>query len=424
MANSFKTTDLVVKAALKMFQFDAPFISTTRDYSKYFGNVSGSSRKTGLSIAVPKPNRFFVEGGKGSLDASYSKQDINEATVDLAVDSYHKVHVEATSIESKLQLDDWMGDIVKPSTEAIVAKVEADHSLIINQVPNAVLAGITGLNLDDAGEALTILRENGAPTSGLKILAPQRLHSSMVSNTSTLFNPTKQVSMQYIRGYMGTANGFDWMVSELLPAFKNGTANDGAFDSATGRTPLGAVSGAVTNGSNSIAVEGIAAGTTIKAGTVVEIVGVNAINPLTFEDNGRVRQFCVAEDVTVVANAATIVLTEKIVDVSGANSQPKTFANAASLPADGVVISFVGEADATYKQAVAYDRDAFIRTFVELVKPEGGQKYAQKREKGVSARTIRDYDKDVDANVYRLDCLSGNAIGRPEFAVRLFQKIG
>jgi len=430
MANAFEISQIVTKAGLTAFEFLTPFTKTIMDKSKEFGNFSSKAKKTGKTIEVSKPVRLKAEGGIGSLDASFSAQDWVEDSTPLSINGYAKVHLAFPTIDQTLDLTADHKAIIKECGEAMAYSVEEDMiANTINTLPFGVLGGTTGLVFDDATEGLAIMKENGCMLSDKWIIAPQTVHSALTNSNRVTFNPASTVSQQYKDGVVqGTAAGFSWVNSEFVPVFTNGTAFDAgeasaaaAFDGTTGYTVLGAMDGATTDGANTVVIDGVEASTTITAGTIIKIAGVTSVNPRTYSIIGRPRTFCVAADATATgAGVLTLTLTEKIYDGSGV----ATWQNVSALPADGAVVSYLGKASTSYRQAFAYTKETFMKAFCRLTEPMDNSKFAQQINKdGVICRGYAGYDHEVDENVVRLDSAYGVAGGRLEWGVRYLQEI-
>lgn len=430
MPNSYEISQIVTKAGLTAFEFLTPFTKTIMDKSKDFGNFSTKAKKTGKTIEVDKPVRMKSTGGIGSMDASFDPQDWVEDTTPLTINGYRKMHTAFPTIDQSLELTADLKAVIKECGESMAYGVEEDMiANSVNKMPFGVLGGTTGLVLDDATEALAIMKENGCPLTDKWIIAPQVVHSALTNSNRVVFNPTSAVSQQYKTGVVeGHAAGFNWVNSEFVPVITLGSAflgsaadADAAFDSATGYTSLGVMNGATLNGASTILVDGIEASTTIKAGTILKIDGLTSVNPRTFTIIGRPRTFCVAADAAVSAGgAATITLTEAIYDASGV----ATFQNVSALPADGAAVSFLGKASTSYRQAFAYTKETFMKAFCRLTDPMDGSKFSQQMNKdGIITRGYAGYDHETDDNVVRLDSAYGVAGGRLEWGVRFFQEI-
>lgn len=422
MANVLSTTAKVLAKNLTDFKNEMNFVATIKSYSKEFGNVV-LSKKTGKTINITKPARFIPDGGVGLENATFVNQDIVEEEIALSINSYRKIGVSFETQDQVLDLTDMKDQVTDPKVIAMASYVERDHLLQINQGSQVVLAGTGGLTFADAEEALALFQEMAAPDAGRIMNAPQRLHSKMVGNVSNFFNPGPTVSMQYLKGYAGQGSGFEWMRNELIPTHRNGTANGGAF--ADGVTVLGAVTATVTNGVDVLAVDTITTDGTIIAGSIIEIVGTNAVHPIVRDDLGHRRQYSVLTTETSAAGAVSLTMTERFVDDSGVGTGivDKSLQNVTTLPTTGAIVYHVGETNTLYKQGVAYVPEAFGCAFVRLTDPAAGAKSDQQNVNGMIMRALQTYDHDPDVNIYRLDSKYGSNTPRPEWVVRMWQKI-
>jgi hypothetical protein len=418
MANDFNISSIVTRETLEQFAYNSPFISTIRNENKRFNGVTGDISNYGYTVNVKKPKR--LKYGSNGLNAELSVQDITKDQSPLSLTSYGKVHTAISTLDSKVKLDSWMEDIADPAILAMTTGKEAEHSQVISQVGQTVLADTGGADINDAGELQTILKENGTPMNQVKFLMPSGIMNNMVNNTSNFFNPSKEVTHSFYKGEIRKARGMDWMESELLPVHTNGTATDGVF--ANGVTPLGLVNDAgFVDGTAVLTLDDIGTDGTITAGTSIEIAGVYAVNNLTYQTTGRLKRFSVASTVTTVAGATAITLTENI-HLAG------SLQNVTALPANDAVVSYVGKVNTPYKQGIAYVRDTFMQAFVQLDKPEG-PKFSMLQKNGVIARTLTTYESGTagstyaDQNIMRCDSVSGVAAGRLEMGVRILQEI-
>jgi hypothetical protein len=412
-----------IRPVLSAFMYNSPFFNTTQSYSDRFGDISVSSKSTGNTVNLVKPARIKVEGGRGQTSGAFDPKPVVEETVALTIDSYRRAHAFLDTSKQATDYDKSPdGQILNPWSENLSEFACSDFLEEVNNVSEAVLAPSTGVDFDTAMDAISLIKENGINGKDIFMLAPYRIHSSMVKNNIELQNPSKAISEQWYKGIMADGAGARWLVDEHTPIHTNGTATDGAFDSAAGLTPLGTVTATVANGATTLAVEGIGTDGTITAGTIIYIDNTLAVNNITRSSQGRKKGFVVVSDATSVAGAVTLTVREAFVDGSG-TTKDESLQNVTLLPTTGAVVSFIGEVGASYKQGIAYVKDTFGYATVNLTKPEGGQKYSQDTLMGVKMRMIFDYDKDEDANAYRIDSFSGYVTPRGEWGVRVMEKV-
>jgi hypothetical protein len=403
--------------------YNSPFFNTTQSYSDRFGDISVSSKATGTSVNLVKPARIIVEGGRGQTSGAFAPKPVVEETISLTIDSYRRAHAFLDTSKQATDFDKNVdGQVINPWSENLSEYACSDFLEEVNNVSEAVLAPSTGVDFDTAMDAISLIKENGINGKDIFMLAPYRIHSSMVKNNIELQNPAKAISEQWYKGIMADGAGARWLVDEHTPIHSNGTANDGAFVSATGLTPLGEVSATVANGATTLVVNSITNDGTVLAGTIIYIDNTLAVNNVTRSSQGRKKGFVVTTDATSAAGSITLLVREAFVDGSG-TTVDDSLQNVTTLPTAGAVVSFIGEVSSSYKQGIAYVKDTFGYGTVNLTKPEGGQKYSQDTLMGVKMRMIFDYDKDEDANAYRIDSYSGYVTPRGEWGVRVMEKI-
>lgn len=415
------TTSLAIDEALASYVFAMPFTSSIKSYSDYFGDRIVKSNATGPTITVPKPPRVIAQGGRGVTSAAFAAQPIAQESAAITIDSYRRAHAEIETKDETLKFKKGESQWKVHWQDDLAYFTEQDALVEINKVGNVVLAGTSGLTYDDATIGMSLLAENGVGEADLHMLTPQLLMSKFTNNISSFFNSGTEGVDAFNKGYVGTVAGYKWSRSELLPIHANGTATDGAFDTATGLTPLGAVQTTSTNGDITIAINSIGTDGTITEGSVIYIDNVFAVHPITRQSYGYRKGYAVASTQTSSTNAVVLTLTEKFIDGSGAASQDVSWQNVSALPQSGAIVYYKGKVNTTYRQAVAYRKDAFGCASAKLVEPVNAPS-AWKMLEGIGLRAIADYNSSDDANRYRFDNYNGYFTPRPEWAVRYWQE--
>jgi P22 coat protein - gene protein 5 len=174
---------------------------------------------------------------------------------------------------------------------------------------------------------------------------------------------------------------------------------------------------ATVNGANqtglTLVVNALAAGLNI--GDIITIAGVNAVNRITKETIGELRQFVVTAN--VAAAATSIPIYPAIVPpVGGQKVQYQTVtaspANAAAVnPVSGLVASTV------YRKNFAYCPEAVTIAMADLEMPtKSVEESAREMFDGVSIRMLTGYFIGTDQLITRLDVLYGFLWIRPEWA--------
>jgi hypothetical protein len=155
---------------------------------------------------------------------------------------------------------------------------------------------------------------------------------------------------------------------------------------------------------------------TIKAGDQVTIAGVNRLNVATREaildsDGAQVPWTgTVLEDVTIAANAATIVVSGAA--IYEANGQ---YNNVTAAPADGAVVTILGAASTLYQPNMFFTKQAFGLGTVKLPKLYSTDTIATTSD-GMSIRVSKYADGDANTQKIRFDLLPAYACFNPLFA--------
>lgn len=171
--------------------------------------------------------------------------------------------------------------------------------------------------------------------------------------------------------------------------------------------------------------DGWATNKSLKIGQVFTINGVYMVNPKTKRSTGIEQNFVVMgvtavgdSDVTTASSGAnnTDFLISPPIITSGPH-QTVTY----SGNFDGRAITIIGPASGTaqtYRQNVAFHKNAFALAVAPMEMPEGSVGGSRQTYKGLSVRVIPVWDGVNDVSKWRLDILYGRKLIDPRLAVR------
>jgi hypothetical protein len=242
---------------------------------------------------------------------------------------------------------------------------------------------------------------NSAPIANRKIVNSPVTEARVVASLTGLLNPQPEISRQYVTGRMYDALGFIWMKDQTAISHQNGSL---AQASAT-------VNGANQTGLN-LTVNALAAG--LNQGDIIVIAGVFAVNRITKQSTGQLRQFAVTA--SVAAGATSIPIYPAIIPpVAG---QPVQYQTVTASPVNGAAVNPTnGLAAATiYRKNFAYAPEAVTLATADLEMPKNVHEAAREAFDGVSMRMVTDYFIGTDQLITRLDVLYGFLWIRPEWA--------
>lgn len=406
MSNSLLNISMITREALMELKNQLAFSAhVNRSYDDKFAREGA---KIGQVINIRKPLRYETTSGK-----ALTVQDSEDQSVALTLDSQEHVGMQFSSKELTLNIEDFRKRYIQPAVTALANKIDLDGtSQYVNVFSSVGTPGTQPTALTTALQAGQKLYENGAPRDGnIAMVCPPSTEVAFVGAGISLFNDQKELGMQYKKGRMGRAAGFDWYMDQNMPTHTVG---------ALGGTP--AVKTTLSSqGATSFDIDGASTSVTgyLKQGDVISIAGVYAVNPQTRQSTGSLKQFVVTADVNTDGGG------EATVPVSPEIRTTGPYATVDSFPADGDAVTIFGHAS-SYAAAVsptsmAYHRDAFALGMADLELPGGVDMAgrASDPDAGLSIRIISDYDINNDNKPTRLDALYGWKTIYAELACRV-----
>lgn len=400
MANSLLTINMITREAVRLWKNTNAFIQNVdMQYDESFA-VPGA--KIGSTLRIRLPNDFTVTTGP-----ALSVQDTAEQSTTLVLATQKHVDVAYSTADRTLALDDYSRRVLAPMVNNLAGAVAVDImsgvdggicNFVANQAIDSTLLSPIQSTYLNAGATLDL---NSAPVANRKIVNSPRTEARVVSTLSGLLNPASEISNQYITGRMYDALGFIWMKDQTVQVHTNGALAQG---SAT-------VNGAGQTGLN-LTVNALAAN--IGIGDIITIPGVFAVNRITKQSTGELRQFAVT---AAVAAGATVIPIYPAL-VPGVGGQAVQYQTCTVSPANGAQVNPVNglAASAQFRKNFAYAPEAVTLATADLEIPKGVHEAARESFDGVSMRMITDYFIGTDQLITRLDVLYGYLWIRPEWA--------
>ncbi len=398
---------VIAKTAAAMLADKVQFVKTIdKEPAGSFGKVNGYN--VGETIKINKPARFLPSS---TADITSGIQGVTEETTSLSLDIRKVVPVSLTSLEiqNSLSLKDWTNRILDPAVSAIAQSVESAATLYAkNHIYNLVgTAGSTVYNTTTMLSAGVKLSQNLAPEDGeWKALLDPLAMASATDARKGLFQASAALAEQYKKGYIGSADGFDYLRNNLLPRHTNGA--DVAY-------AVEADVVTIANGMSTLGLDGVTSGATIKAGTVFTIASCYAVHPITKATLPHLQQFVATADVTETSSNQVIVAISPSIYYT--TTDPRQ--NVSTAPVDEDTVTTVGSASTAYTQQLVYHPSAFRFVSVPLMQPSGAHLCEQATVDGMTLRVWMDSNILTDNMVMRIDFLGGVAAVRPEWACRI-----
>lgn len=399
MANSLLTINMITREAVRLWKNTNAFIQNID--TQYDDSFAQTGAKIGTSLRVRLPNDFTVRTGPAA-----QVQDTNEQSITLTLATQVGVDISYSSVDRTMSLDDFGKRILAPAVNNIAGNVA--NSIMLGSEGNVANAQY---NADGANNVLTpvaatylqagaSLDINSAPVAQRKIVNDPFTEARVVASLTGLLNPAPEIGRQYTSGRMYDALGFIWMKDQTVIKHTTGTLTTG---NAT-------VNGAGQTGS-SITITGVNG--TLAAGDLVTFAGVNAVNRITKQSTGQLRQFVVTS--AMASGATTVNIYPALIPAVG--GVPVQYQTVTASPASGAAMNPVFNASATFRKNLAWTPEAITMVTADLELPKGVHEAARDEFDGIAMRMVSAYNIATDQFITRLDCLYGFLYVRPEWVV-------
>jgi hypothetical protein len=412
------------------------------------------SDENGLTVSVKRPPRFI---DKKDGTANLAAQDVVTGSSPVAVDQYSKVHISIGDIEYVTSFNALMQNATMKSAASTLAhsidgfiagQTKRFHSWVAggNVSVNAVIAG----NATDPTQLIkspqqamgahTRLMAQGVPNSDLSGVVTftdgQGIRGSLLSDFTPDMNAD---ALQRVR--IPIISEVDWYASQQLPILTGGTRPQGDGSSTGGQVnganqnvnyaDVKGVAGSTSYMQQTLAVDGLGAGVTIKQGEVFTIAGVYAWDWRAQQATEFLQQYTVLADATADGTGAIAALSISpaiIVPQTGGTQAIKdtnsAFGTVDSIPADNAYIQFAGAASAKMTIKPVFHKRAISLVSTRLHTPfTGVASFAVDPDTGIAVRYWRGSDISTGAHIHRWDCMYGAAVLDPFLGTRIAGKV-
>lgn len=414
MSNSLLTTSKITREAVRLFVNSNLFLqNVNRQYDDEFGK---KGEKIGSQLRVRLPNDYTVTKGPAA-----SVQDTTEQQTVLTLATQAHVDVSFATVDLLLSLDDFSERILMPAMNNLAGQVAVDVMSVTNQgyitlpnnAPSAPLTATTGgaCNLvynESSGtlvaptsstllDGIATLQNNSAPDGARKLVLSPRTNARIVNSLTGLLNPVTEISAQYRSGEMKNGLGYRAIFADqTVVPHTSGTFTTGTSSAAVSSgysIPMNAITGTLT------------------VGDIITVQGVYAVNRVTKQTTGELRQFVVT---AAVANGGTSISVYPAITppVNGNAVQYQTVT--AGVGSGATVTQLLP--NTTYRKNIAYAPEAITMVTGDLPLPKNVEA-ARAQYDGVSMRMVTQYMVGTDQDITRTDVLYGALMVRPEWGV-------
>jgi len=402
MSNVLVTCALIAKTTVPILKNMLAFsANVNRTYEDEFASNMARGYAPGQTINIKKPPRYTYRAGRVAVPQATVETTVpltvNQGGCDINFNSLERT-LSLTRLEQKLE-----AAIAPVANEIDRQGLALAHYATFNTLnPTGALPTTQALALAAITGVNRRLDEMAAPVKdgGRNLIMNPALNGAMIQGYAGLFNMSEKISGQYRTGYMQDSFGIHPGMDQNVDVHTNGAAT------ATN------INGANQTGS-AITVVAVAAGT-LTRGTVIQLPGVNSVNPQSRQTTGVPMDFVVTADALV--GATTINVSPPLV-TSGA------FQNVSASPTTAAPYVIIGAASTAYAANIGFHKDAFTLAMVPMWQPPGGKGVVdvyQETDDGFTVKVTEIYDGVNDNSLIRIDVLFGWAATYPELAVKYY----
>lgn len=398
--NSLPVRQEVTAEVLRvLYNNSAALRSVGREQEEYFEQRV----PIGTTLQIKRPWR-----PKGRQGQAFQPEPIVQTTVPLTISYWRGGDFIYNDTDEALfmAMDRFHEDYSRPLGIMIAQQIDADL-LSYMQVTTPNFVGTAGGGIPNTtstyNSARTALNKLLAPDNDRSVIWTSDYEANMVGQGQTLFNPSRDISKQYLSGVVGEYAGFTFLRDEQIPAFTVGTYLG------SGKVHLGNQYGSSINLYNFTG-----GSVALNPGDRLTFAGVYKVNP-----SGNRNAYSGA------ANLFQAVVTQAAVDDGAGNVTVQIypplipsgqFQNASASPAADAGVSIQGNTGVTAQTAFAIQKEAYTAAFIKLHKPENVQCIVMGGEEsgtpGIYIRSIRQWQSSGPYAGYeteRMDVIYGFA---------------
>lgn len=405
MANTIITPNMIAKEALMQLKNNLVMGNLVyRGYEPEFANQP-NGYKVGSSVTIRKPVKYAVRSG-----AVMSVQDTVMGQTSITVDQLKGVDLQFSVQELTLSISKFSELHLAPAMTKLAQDIDQYLMGLYANVPSWV--GTPGQTIDSYGDFLrgtARLNDLAVPLSQrMGVLTPNDRAGLLASFPSLFVERVGEAALT--EGRMPTLDGIDLRMSQTIRRHTVG-AYGGTPVTSTAATTYDATRVnyyqdlAITGASNSIT-------NWARAGDIVTLSGVNAVNPETGEDLGYLRQFTVVQNANSDGSGNVTLRVSPPIITSG------PYKTVTAAPSSSNVVQ-LGTAGVTYPQNMLFHKNAFALAVVPLEPLQGISGVEQISADGISITLTPAADPVNYVQRWRLDVLYGAAAVYPELATRL-----
>jgi len=411
--NSLLTPSIIAKEALMLLKNQLVFGGKVhRKYKEEFVKVGGS-------ITIRKPVKFKVTKGRTRVTSR-----VTEKSIPLTVATQAHVSWDFTTVDLTLTIENYNERYLNNAVAAIANTIDADLAALYKDVYNTVWESTGYVDPHSfivLGKAAQKLDEESVPADNRCLVLNPSAHWSMANALRTVY--VQDIAKPALRkGYLATIAGMEIFMDQNVQSHTAGNWGTGSGTDGTGVEVATGVASAGETGTTAIALCDFDITTTnvLNVGDVFTVAGVYAVNNMSGNSTGQLRQFVVT---TAASAGSTGTTTESAITVHIDPPMIDTgpYKTIDTMPVGGAAVDIVGQIIKQTPENLAFHKNAFALVVIPLEIPDGASFAARATDKdtGLSIRILKWYDGDNDVESIRLDVLYGVKTLYPELACRL-----
>lgn len=409
MANALITPTVIAKEGLMQLKNELVMGNNVhREYKQEFDGV-------GNSVNIRKPVKFYTADG-----ATRVNQDVEEANTSIVVDQQKHVSWKFSSVDLTLTIEQYSERYIKPAMHTLAQTVDsagfAQYKNVWNQVGTP---GTTPSTFATVSPVAQRLSEMSVPNMDRKLMLNPEARNSIAGDQVGLQNQ-QMVKTAYQAAQIGRIANLATYESNNIKTHTVGLHDTGSTGAVNGADQDTTYALSKSTNSQTLVTDGWANSTAIlKAGDVLTIAGVFAVNPVPGEGTTGKTTLPYLQQFTVLSDASSDGSGNATITISPAIITEGPYQTVSAAPADDALITVMGTESTAYPINLGYHKNAFALVTCPLIMPDGVAFKAQESSDGLSVRVVKDYDITNDEEIIRMDILYGWKTIYPDLACRL-----
>ena len=408
MANTFLTPSVFASEALMLLENEMVMGNKIHtDLSKEFAMV-------GDTINIRRPTSYL--GQADNLDITSYREDITQGKTTISMNKTLSIPVDIGVLDATLSFDRVVEDVIKPVIVRMKDKIESDiASLYSSLYWFSGTPGVVPGTFKSLGAARAIMTDAGIPMDGRAAFHSTDAIIELADGLKGVYVSDK-AKTAFEMANVGKYAGFDNYESVHIPVHTVGVATGTPLVNGGSQDTTYAL--AKDSWSQTLNTDGWTNSTTgiLKAGDIITIAGVYAVNPVSKASTGRLQTFAVLADANSGASTGPAALTiSPPIITSGA------YQTVSAAPADDAVITVkTGTGGTGYRQSLLLNPKAFALVSRPLkISNAAGVKTSTKSGNRVTISCTEFVDGNTLAHTMRFDMLYGVKCIDPRLGLRL-----